>query len=126
MKVVLDVVLFSYLDRAIFDVVLSGTDIGLAGPYPASGMGSMSGVALRTGPQALKWRLGGPEGTPRNGETVQCKNQVLLDDVKPEHRFLGVHIYDDDTAELITEEHFPQRSERGEAYAVRWRASNGK
>jgi len=126
MKVSLEVVLFSYLDRPIFDVLLSGTDVGVAGAYPASGMGSMSGVDLRTGPQTLSWRLDGPKGMPRNGETVQVKNPLVLEGVRREHRFLGLHIYDDDTAELIPEEHFPQRSERGEAYAVQWRAKHGR
>lgn len=126
MKVVLDVVLFSYLDRPIFDVLLAGTDIGVAGAYPASGMGSMTGVELRAGPQKLSWRLDGPKGMARNGETVQAKNQPVLDGVERDHRFLGVHIYDDDTVELISGPHFPRRSERGEAYAAQWRARNGQ
>ena len=50
-----DVVLFSYLDRPIFDVYLNGKDIGVAGPFGGGG-GLMTGVAVPLGPQVISWR----------------------------------------------------------------------
>lgn len=121
-----EVVLFSYLDRPIFDVLVSGMDIGLAGAYPYSGRGSMSGVSMKYGPHPVSWRLGGPEGMPRNGETVKAKNTPVLQQPTGEHRFLGVHVYTDDTVEFVTSVNFPQLSERGRAFDATWRAAHGK
>ena len=126
MTVTLDVVLFSYLDRPIFDVILNRTDIGVAGPWPYSGRGSMSGVQLPLGPQKVTWRLGGPEGMRRNGETVTAKNQPELKDLPRTTVFLGVHIYQDDTVELVPSQHFPEMSERGKDFDRQWEKKNGK
>jgi hypothetical protein len=126
MTVTLDVVLFSYLDRPIFDVYLQKTDIGVAGPWPYSGRGSMSGVKLPLGPLKFTWRLGGPEGMQRNGETVTAKNKPELKDVPRDAVFLGVHIYADDTVELIPSRDFPDLSSRGNAFDLKWKQSHGK
>jgi hypothetical protein len=126
MTVTLDVVLFSYLNRPIFDVFVGKTDIGVAGPWPYSGRGSMSGVQLPLGPQKITWRLGGPEGMPRNGDTVTAKNIPELKAVPRETVFLGVHIYADDTVELIVSQHFPELSAKGQAYDTQWEKKNGK
>lgn len=64
----LSVVLYSYVNRPIFDVLLNGSDIGLANSY---GGGGIIAEAIPFGPQTLTWRLDGPKGTPRNGETVK-------------------------------------------------------
>ena len=51
MTVTLDVVLFSYLDRPIFDVFVNN-DVGHgSGVYPRTGGGTISGVKLKLGPQ---------------------------------------------------------------------------
>lgn len=121
MTVNLDVVLFSYLDRPIFDVYLNRTDIGVAGPWPYSGRGTMTGVQIALGPQKISWRLGGPEGMARNGETVAAKNHPELKDVPPNSVFLGVHIYADNTVELIPSEHFPDLSVRGQEFDFQWK-----
>lgn len=122
----LDVVLFSYLDRPIFDVYLNRTDIGVAGPWPYSGRGTMTGVSVPLGSQKISWRLDGPKGTPRNGETVTAKNIPELKDVPPNSKFLGVHVYDDDTVELIPSEHFPDLSPRGQEFDSLWKQRNGQ
>lgn len=113
MSVTLEVVLFSYLDRPIFDVLLNGQDIGVSNAYPTTGGGSISGLPVRLGPAKVSWRLGGPEGMSRNGETVHAKNSPTLDKVEREHRFLGVHILPDDTVELAVSTHYPGRLARG-------------
>ena len=126
MTVNLDVVLFSYLDRPIFDVYLNRTDIGVAGPWPYSGRGTMTGVQVPLGPQKISWRLDGPKGTPGNGETVISKNLPSLKDVPRRSVFLGVHIYADDTVELIPSEHFPDVSVRGRDFDLQWRRRHGQ
>jgi hypothetical protein len=126
MTVNLDVVLFSYLDRPIFDVYLNRTDIGVAGPWPYSGRGAMSGVRIPLGHQTISWRLDGPKGTPRNGETVVAKNLTDLQIVPSKSVFLGVHIYADDTVELIPSEHFPDVSDRGQEFDKKWKQNHGQ
>ena len=113
-----EVVLFSYLDRPIFDVYLNHTDIGVAGPWPYSGRGAMAGVSVPMGPQKVTWRLDGPKGAPRNGDSVIAQNIPELRMVPSNAKFLGVHIYTDDTVELIPSEHFPDLSARGRVHLV--------
>lgn len=119
-SVYLDVVLFSYMDRPIFDVYLNRTDIGVAGPWPYSGRGTMSGVQIPLGEQKISWRLGGPAGAHRNGETVFAQNRPELREVPHGAGFLGVHIYEDNTVELVTSDHFPDLSVRGQAFDAEW------
>lgn len=114
-------VLFSYLDRPIFDVHLNRTDIGVAGPWPYSGRGTMTGVRVPLGLQRISWRLDGPKGTPRNGEAVVARNLISLWDVPRKSVFLGVHIYADDTVELMPSEHFPEISARGLELDAQWK-----
>lgn len=122
----LDVVLFSYLDRPIFDVYLNREDIGIAGPWPYSGRGTMTGVQVPLGLQKISWRLDGPKGTPRNGETVVARNLLSLKDVPGNASFLGVHIYADDTVELIPSEHFPGLSTRGLELDSHWKRRHSR
>jgi hypothetical protein len=55
---------------------------------------------LALGVQHVTWRLDGPEGTPRNGETVAAKNSPVLKDVPTGVKWLALHIYPDDTVEI--------------------------
>ena len=122
-----DVALHSYLDRPIFDVCLNGKDIGVASGQPHRGAGGlMAGVAVPLGPQLVTWRLDGPEGTPRNGETVAAKNQPVLDNVNSDLHYLGVHIYPDDTVEIIPEMYWPDKTEKGLAINAEWERKNGR
>ncbi len=121
----LDVVLFNYLDRSIFDVFVGEHDIGVAGPYPYSGKGTMMGLRFSIGPQKITWRLDGPEGMPRNGEVVFAKNSPELRNVPGNVRFLAVHIYPDDTVEFLLTEHFPGLSPRGRQIDMDWKKQHG-
>jgi hypothetical protein len=126
MTVTLDVVLFSYLDRSIFDVTVGKNAIGIAGAFPFSGRGTMMGMKFDLGPQKVTWTLDGPEGMARNGEVVTSKNQPELKDVPRQMRYLAVHIYPDNTVELVLTEHFPGLSQRGEDFKVERERKNGK
>jgi hypothetical protein len=123
--VTLDVVLFSYLSRPIIDVYLNRTRLGLAGPYPFSGNGTITGVDVQLGSQELRWRLDGPKGTPGNGDRITPVNTVSLDEVPAESRYLGIHIYPDYTVELVCSKHFPELSARGKAFDLEWQKSHG-
>lgn len=114
-EIVLDVVMFNYWDRPIFDVILNGGDIGVAGAY-GGGRGVMTDVTIPLGSQTLTWRLDGPRGMARNGETVTVKNLLTLspETIQSNANYLAVHIYPDSTAELMTSENLPQPSIRGE------------
>ena len=114
-EVVLSVVLFNYRNRSIFDVLLNGDDIGVAGPWGGGG-GVMTGVTVPLGRQTLSWRLGGPEGMPGNGDTVTVANVLTLtaDQVSSDDCYLGVHIYFDNTAELTLSQYLPEITPKGD------------
>ena len=122
-----DVGLKSYLDRPIFDVFVGGQDIGLDGGQPHGGPGGlMTGVPMRLGPQTVTWRLDGPKGTPGNGDTVTAVNHPVLTLEMAKHRYLGVHIYPDNTVELVPEDGWPEQTARGEEINRQWRAAHGQ
>jgi hypothetical protein len=119
MSVTLDVVLFNYLDRPIFDVYIDGKVGDSSDPYPATGGGTITGVTLTLGPKKISWRLDGPHGTPRNGETVHAKNTPRLDDVPRDTHYLAMHVYPDETVELVISSHYPRATDKGRASASR-------
>lgn len=113
--VVLDMVLFNYLPRPIFDVFLNGKASHSSFAFPETGGGTIVGVEVPFGPQKLTWRLDGPEGMAGNGDVVTARNQadLRLEVVAANAQFIAVHIYPDDSAELITTQHYPRETERG-------------
>lgn len=116
-----DVNLKSYLDRPIFDVYLNGVDIGVAGGPPHGGNGGlMTGVAVPLGPQVVTWRDAG------TGEAFKATNQPVLTRPDPKLSYLGVHIYPDNTVELIPESYWPEASARGEVINNTWEKNHGK
>jgi len=112
-ETVLALVLYSYLNRPIHDIVFSGTHIGVANAY--GGTGIITSVRIPFGRQVLSWTLGGPEGMARNGENVQIKNsmQISREQISAQTRYIGIHLYPDDTAELSFAEFIPERTIRG-------------
>ena len=104
----LDLVLFNYLDRPIFDVFVSGNGGHSTGVYPQTGGGTITGIQLLVGPQKVTWRYSD------TGKKVTAKNTPELQDVPREAVFLAVHIYPDDTVELVPSQHYPRPSSRGE------------
>ena len=113
-EAVLDVVMYSYLDRPIYDISFTGTNLGVANKY--GGTGIITQVSIPFGIQKLRWNLDGPEGTARNGEVVEVKNKLVItpEQIVPGTRYLGLHLYPDDTAEITFAEFIPERTARGE------------
>ena len=111
---VLSVVMYSYLNRAIIDVHFNGNDIGVSGAYGSTGI--VTGVYIPFGQQTLNWRLDGPDGTPRNGDTINVKNLLVVSaaQVLATTRYLGLHIYPDFTAEIALCDDMPDISVRGD------------
>lgn len=116
--VTLDVVTFNYLKRPIYDVFIDGKSGDSSTAYPATGGSTITGVRLNLGPKHVTWKLDGKRGTPRNGETVAAKNPVELSKIAPDAVFLAIHIYPDETVELITSRHYPRKTEKGIAMAT--------
>ena len=110
----------SYIERPIFAIKLNGIEVG------AGGGSVVTGVAVPVGPQVLTWRLDGPEGMKGNGDTVRAANQPVLVRPDPKMRYLGVHIYPDNTVELSPEPFWPEFTERGRALLQAQRANDGQ
>jgi hypothetical protein len=129
MTVYLNISLISYLDRPIFDVFMNGVDFGVAPPQGFYGSNAiMLGQPITLGSQKVTWRLGGPEGMPRNGETVTAKNTPDLTVIPPGVKWLALHVYDDDTVELAFSKGSPDELEtaRGKKIIEAWEKKNGK
>ncbi|WOD20738.1 hypothetical protein [Paraburkholderia kirstenboschensis] len=105
--IVLSVVLYSYLDRPIFDVMLNGVGIGGANSHGGNGM--ITGIRVPFGKQALTWRDAG------SGETFAIRNAITLteEQIGTDAHYLAVNIYPDNTAEFIFDRYIPDRTPRG-------------
>ena len=112
-ETVLNVVMYSHLDRPIHDIIFNSTGLGVANKY--GGTGTITGVRIPFGVQSLTWGLGGPEGMARNGEQVKMKNEIVIspEQIPPGTRYIGLHLYPDDTAEITFAEFIPERTARG-------------
>ncbi|CAH0285073.1 hypothetical protein SRABI118_03901 [Massilia sp. Bi118] len=90
------------------------------GFYGANGVIAMQPVTL--GPQVVNWRLDGPEGMAGNGENVIAKNHPILDNVPPGMKWLGLHIYPDETVEIRLSKGNPDdlQTEKGLALIEAW------
>ncbi|KAB8051079.1 hypothetical protein GCN78_13110 [Janthinobacterium rivuli] len=110
----LNVEMVSYVDQPIFDIIFNGTDLGVMDEYGSTG--TITEVRIPFGIQALKWTLDGPRNSPRNGEVVTIKNQLLIsaEQIPLGTRYLGLHLYPDDTAEITFADSIPDRTARGE------------
>ena len=117
-SVSLDVVTFNYWNRPIHDVFIDGKSGDSSTAYPQTGGSTITGVTLRLGPKRVTWKLDGKRGTPRNGETVTARNALELRDVPKDAVFLAIHIYPDETVELITSRHYPRKTEKGKSMAL--------
>ena len=109
----LNVEVFSYVDRVIVDISFNGTGLGVMNRY--GGTGTITDVYIPFGKQTLKWTLGGPEGTPRNGEILTPRNQLIIspEQIPAGTHYLGIHLYPDDTVEFTFAEGIPERTARG-------------
>ncbi len=84
---------------------MNGTDFGGASEHGFYGSNAvMLGQSILLGCQNISWRLAGPEGMPRNGEVVTAKNVPIINEVPAHAKWLGLHIYDDETVEIAFSE----------------------
>jgi hypothetical protein len=125
MRIYLNISLFNYMERPIFDVYMSGTYFmgGAAnGFYGAHGIMAMQPITL--GEQTVSWKLDGPQGMARNGETVNSKNRPVLQDVPKNVKWLGLHIYPDETVELSLSTGSPDelQTQKGKKIIEAWEA----
>jgi len=106
---VLDVEAFSNLDRPISDIMFNGEDLGVMNRY--GGTGLITGVRIPFGVQTLTWTLGGPEGTPRNGEHMKIKNTLIIspEEIPAGTKYLGLHLY----RTILPRLHFRNRYRKG-------------
>ena len=113
-EIALNVVVYNYLDRPIFEVLLNGQLDGGAAALDG-GRAISVGVPIPLGQQTLTWRLGGPRGMPRNGETIVARNSLVIaaDQISPDTRYMAIHIYPDETAEFTFAQHIPEPTARG-------------
>ena len=118
--VTLDLVLYSYLPRPIFDVFVNRKGGDSSGVYPETGGSTISGVVIPIGPQRVTWRWS------ETGETVAAKNVPTLVDVAPDAKFVSLHIYPDETVEFLTSRHYPRPSPRGEIEIQKMGGRRGK
>jgi len=129
MRVHLDISLFSYLNRPIYEVSMNGTHFGGAmrnSFYGSNAVMLMQPIVL--GPQLVSWRLDGPEGMPRNGELVMAKNTPLFTDVPGDATWLALHIYPDETVEIKLSTGTPGEleTERGKSIVAEWEAKTNE
>lgn len=125
--VYLNVSMLSYYERPIFDVKLNGIDIGAAGAPPhGDHAGVMAGVAVPLGPQVITWRLGGPEGLAGNGDTIRAVNIPILARPESKQSYLGVHIYPDNTVDVIPVQYWPTNTDKGDAFIKAWESKHGQ
>lgn len=109
----LDLVMYSYLSRPIYDIIFNRTALGVANKY--GGTGILTDVWIPFGRQSLRWNLDGPDGTARNGELVKSKNSLIIsaEMIPSSSRYIGLHLYPDDTVEVTFARSIPTVSERG-------------
>lgn len=120
-QAIFDVSMLSYYERSIFDVKLNGIDIGAAGDPPhGDHAGLVVGVTVPLGSQIISWRLSD------SGNTVFAQNQPVLTEADARHQYLGVHVYPDNTVELVAEDHWPSNTEKGNAFLRAWGQKHGR
>ena len=127
MRIFLNISLFNYLDRAIFDVRMNGTDFGAAMRHSFHGANAvMIEQPITLGPQVITWRLDGPAGTVGNGETIAAQNIPVLESIPKDVKWLALHIYSDNTVEISLGKRSRSELEtdRGRNIAKKWRTKN--
>ncbi len=95
----LDVSIYNYWPRAIYDVAVNGQYAG--GAFMAYEPGNAGGkivccVKVKQGPISIEYSLGGPEGAPRLGERIHAT--AVLSELPGNSKVLTVHVYPNETA----------------------------
>jgi hypothetical protein len=127
MRSFLNISLFNYLDRPIYDVDMNGTNFMSAVDHDFHGSDSVMVMQPITfGLQTVTWKLAGPEGMPRNDGLVTAKNKPILNEMPTGTKWLALHIYDDDTVEIKLSKGTPVEleTERGRKLIEAWESKN--
>lgn len=95
----LDVAVYNYWPRAIYDVAVNGQYAG--GAFMAYEPGNAGGkivccVKVKPGPISIEYSLGGPQGAPRLGERIHAT--AVLQELPGDSKVLTVHVYPNATA----------------------------
>ncbi|WP_429252340.1 hypothetical protein [Paraburkholderia sp. GAS333] len=109
----LDVAIYNYWPRAIYDVAVNGQYAGGAfmGYHPGGAGGSVvCCVKVKPGPVMIEYSLGGSEGAPRLAERVHAT--AVLQELPGDSKVLTVHVYPDETAFAeVSKEYVDERPE---------------
>ena len=110
----LNVVMNSCVDRIHTNIFFNNTTLGVTTKFGTTG--TIADVRIPFEAQSLQWTLGGPKGTPRNGETMTARNQLTIspEQIPAGTRYLGIHLFPDDTVEFTFAEGLPERTAKGE------------
>ena len=110
----LNVVMNSYVDRNHTNIFFNDTTLGVTTKFGMTGI--IVDVRIPFGVQTLRWELDGPVGTPRIGEVVTAKGPLVIspEQIPPGTRYLGIHLYPDDTVEFTFAEGIPELTARGQ------------
>lgn len=86
-----------------YDLKLNGTEIGIGG---------MNTSPVKLGPQKIIWR------DANTGEVHMARNEVVLtkEQLKGK-KYLALHLYPDESVEIITSMNWPDETEKG----LKWR-----
>ncbi|WP_334000230.1 hypothetical protein [Burkholderia gladioli] len=95
----LDVAIYNYWPRAIYDVAINGQYAG--GAFMAYEPGNAGGkivccVKVKPGPISVEYSLGGAEGAPRLGERIHAT--AVLQTLPGNSKVLTVHVYPNEIA----------------------------
>ncbi|WP_407853094.1 hypothetical protein [Burkholderia gladioli] len=95
----LDVAIYNYWPRAIYDVAVDGQYAG--GAFMAYEPGNVGGkvvccVRVKPGPISIEYSLGGPEGAARLGEKIRAT--AVLQNLPGNSKILTMHVYPSGTA----------------------------
>ena len=128
MKAFLNISLFNYLNRPIFDVSVNGTDFGGALEHSFYGANAvMVDQPVTLGAMKVTWRLDGPEGMSGNGNTVAAKNTPTISEISKDIRWLALHIYPDDTIEIkLSNTRDGLQADRGAKIMDEWRSKHAE
>jgi len=129
MSIHLNISLFSYLDRPIFDVRMNGIDFGATMAHSFYGANAvMVEQPIILGPQLVTWRLDGPEGSVGNGNTIAAANTPILEKIPRDFKWLALHIYKDNTVEIAFSKggRAELQTDRGRKIVEAWRLKNAK
>lgn len=126
MRTQINVSLFNYLDRPIFDVMMNNEQFMSAaahGFYGANAVLAMQEITL--GRQFVSWKLDGPEQMPGNGDLIKAKNVPVVAEIAERIKWLGLHIYPDYTVEIKLSAGTPDelQTERGMTIIRTWEGS---